>query len=66
MLIGKDIPLKDAGRDVLGDALAASNQARNTNVSRLPINRPDYKPELKYSDYSEMPAINGHRSGWIY
>lgn len=58
MLIGKEIPLKDAGRDVLGEALASSNQAKGINASRLPENQPGYQPEkqIKWGDYSEMPA----------
>jgi hypothetical protein len=59
---------KDAGRDVLLDALNSPIQAVNMNLSRRPENQPTFQPEkqIKWGTYHDMPAVRGHRSGWIY
>ena len=58
----------NAGRDTSVEALNGREQSTNMNLSRRPENQPGYVHEAakKYGDYSEMPAIRGHRSGWIY
>jgi hypothetical protein len=42
------MPVHEKGKDVLLDALNSPIQARNANVSRLPINQPDYEFEPQY------------------
>ena len=65
--IASDPRFKNAGRDVLAEALASPIQAQNMNASRLPVNRAEYKPpQAAWSDYSDMPGVKGRRSGWMY
>jgi hypothetical protein len=59
--IASDPRFRNAGRDVLAEALASPVQAQNMNASRLEINRAGYKPPQPWHDYSELPAIRGHK-----
>lgn len=59
--IASDPRFRNAGRDVLAEALASPVQAQNMNASRLEINRADYKPPQPWHVYSELPAFHGHR-----
>ena len=51
--IASDPRFKNAGRDVLAEALKSPIQAKNPNVNSQPTKN---RPPQKWSDYSEMPA----------
>jgi hypothetical protein len=64
------MPAHEQGKDVLLEALNGPEQAndpyrwqRAENDARRNPPAPKLPP---WRDYSEMPAIRGHRSGWMY
>jgi hypothetical protein len=53
--IASDPRFKNAGRDVLAEALKSPIQAQNPNVHRQPTK---YKPPQKWGNYSELAAAH--------
>ncbi len=55
--VGYEIPLKDAGRDVLLEVLSDPSRQGRFNRKQI-LDKPAKEQPIKYSDYSELPAFH--------